>query len=32
MALQSNMPKQIEYLLRTKGKEEVDRRVVFLGI
>jgi hypothetical protein len=32
MALASNDKTQLDYLLKTKGKEEVDRRCVFLGI
>lgn len=32
MALQSKCQKQLKYLIKTKGQEEVDRRVNFLGI
>lgn len=32
MALMSKVPSQLEYLLKTKGQEEVDRRIAFLGI
>jgi len=32
MALQSKDPRQIAYIIKTKGQEEVDRRVTFLGI
>lgn len=32
MALQSKNERQLSYLLKTKGQEEVDRRATFLGI
>ncbi len=32
MALQSKDPRQVAYIIKTKGQEEVDRRVVFLSI
>jgi hypothetical protein len=32
MALQSKDPRQVAYIVKTKGQEEVDRRVTFLGI
>lgn len=32
MALQSNDPRQVTYIIKTKGQEAVDARIVFLGI
>ena len=32
MALKSRDPQQMEYLLKTKGQEEIEKRRAFLGI